>query len=196
MKGDSMRSLSLFAAVSSLALIAGSVQSFAQDAPAAGQQASNSGGLEEVVVTARRKAEVVQNVPVSVTALSGRDLEQKSIETPDDIQFHVPELQVNPSQYLLSAEPSFTLRGLSTTVPGTTIADSAVTVYLGDVPVLYNRDIGHSLYDLADVQVLRGPQGTLFGQEQHRRRGRLRPEETRFRFRGFRRSDVRRLQPL
>ena len=163
MKGDSMRSLSLFAAVSSLALIAGSVQSFAQDAPTASQQASNSTGLEEVVVTARRKAEVVQNVPVSVTALSGRELEQKSINSPDDIQFHVPELQVNPSQYLLSAEPSFTLRGLSTTVPGTTIADSAVTVYLGDVPVLYNRDIGHSLYDLADVQVLRGPQGTLFG---------------------------------
>jgi iron complex outermembrane receptor protein len=158
-----MRSLRLFTAVSSLALVVGSVQSFAQDAPAAGAQASNSGGLEEVVVTARRKAEVVQNVPVSVTALSGRELEQKSINTVDDIQFHVPELQVNPSQYLLSAEPSFTLRGLSTTVPGTTIADSAVTVYLGDVPVLYNRDIGHSLYDLADVQVLRGPQGTLFG---------------------------------
>ncbi len=156
------RVLSFLAAASSLALIVGAAPSFAQDASDAASQAANT-GLEEVVVTARRKAEVVQNVPVAVTALSGHDLEEKTIQTVDDLQFHVPELQVNPSQYLLSAEPSFTLRGLSTTVPGTTIADSAVTVYLGDVPVLYNRDIGHSLYDMADVQVLRGPQGTLFG---------------------------------
>ena len=162
MKREYKRALIFMTAASSVALIAGAGPSFAQNAPAAAAQAANT-GLEEVVVTARRKAEVVQNVPVAVTALSGRDLEQKSIVTADDLQFHVPELQVNPSQYLLSAEPSFTLRGLSTTVPGTTIADSAVTVYLGDVPVLYNRDIGHSLYDLADVQVLRGPQGTLFG---------------------------------
>src|SRR4051812_6385628 len=112
MKREYKRALILLTAASSVALIAGAGSSLAQSAPAAAAQAANT-GLEEVVVTARRRAEVVQNVPVAVTALSGRDLEQKSILTPDDLQFHVPELQVNPSQYLLSAEPSFTLRGLS-----------------------------------------------------------------------------------
>ncbi len=119
--------------------------------------------IGEVVVTAQRKEESIQKVPVAVSAISAAQLERENITSADDIQFHVPELQVNPSQYLLNAEPSFTLRGLSTTVPGTTIADASVASYFGDAPLLYNRDIGHGLFDLKDVQVLRGPQGTLFG---------------------------------
>src|SRR5579859_6766057 len=104
MQGRHIRSLSLCAAVSSIALLAAWQPSFAQEGGTTAQSSGGAGGLEEIVVTVRRRAEVIQNVPVAVTALSGKDLEQKSITSANDIQFHVPELQVNPSQYLLSAE--------------------------------------------------------------------------------------------
>ena len=124
---------------------------------------SGSQKSEQIVVTARRQSEDLEQVPISVAKLSSTEIERSSIRTADDIQFHVPGLQVNPSQTLLSAEPSFTLRGLSTTVPGTGVADAAVSTYFADAPLLYTRNLGHGLYDLADIQILYGPQGTLFG---------------------------------
>ncbi len=88
-----------------------------QAAPAAAASAVETTG--EVVVTARRKEESLQKVPVAVTALSGASLAQKGIVTAADLQFHVPSLQENNGAYFLGAEPAFTLRGLSTTSPGT-----------------------------------------------------------------------------
>lgn len=129
---------------------------------AAGEKAQ-SGELEEVVVTARRKAENIQDVPVSVTALSADAIEHLSIKSAADIEFHVPELQSNPDQYYQSSAPNYTLRAESTTSPGGTIGDTAVVTLFGDVPLINTRLIGHSIFDLGDIQVLKGPQGTLFG---------------------------------
>lgn len=134
----------------------------AENAPAATPQAQSE-QLDEVVVTARRKAENIQDVPIAVTALSAEALEHLSIKSAEDVQFHVPELQSNPDQYYQSAAPNYTLRAESTTSPGGTIGDTAVVTLFGDVPLINTRLIGHSIFDLGDIQVLKGPQGTLFG---------------------------------
>ena len=131
-------------------------------APAA-QNAANTTGIEEIVVTARRKEEKQQDVPVSVTALGAADLAAESVNTANDVQFHVPGLEINNGAYFGNAEPTFVIRGLLSTAPGGSIADPDVVTYFAGVPEMNNRAIANSLYDLQNVQVLYGPQGTLFG---------------------------------
>jgi iron complex outermembrane receptor protein len=133
----------------------------AQAQPAA---TSAGGGLEEIVVTARRREERVQTVPIAVTAFSQAAIENAQIHEVHDLAQSVPSLAVSLSQSDSNALYSgqLRLRGL----PGTEI-------YLAEVP-LGNADyqggtgLQHGLsegnfYDLEDVEVVKGPQGTLFG---------------------------------
>jgi len=126
--------------------------------------AANKTGLEEIVVTARRREERVQTVPLAVTAFTQSAIEQRQIREIHDLAQHVPSLGVSLSQSDSNANYSgqVRLRGL----PGTVI-------YFADVPI-GNADFNpanglqHGLsegnfYDLADVEVVKGPQGTLFG---------------------------------
>ena len=133
---------------------------FAADATAAAASAGST--ATDVVITARKREETVQKVPLAVTALGAAALEQKAVVSAADLQYHVPSLQENNGAYFLGAEPSFVLRGLSTTAPGTN-ADPSVASYFNEVPLLNTRQMANEFYDLASVQVLRGPQGTLFG---------------------------------
>jgi iron complex outermembrane receptor protein len=128
------------------------------------QPAANSGGMEEIVVTARRKEERVQSVPIAITAFSQADLEKQHIEDVQDLARTVPSLAVSNSQSDANAPYSSQtrLRGLAGSV-----------VYFADVPlgsVDYQPGTGltHGLsagfyYDLDNLEVLKGPQGTLFG---------------------------------
>ncbi len=121
-------------------------------------------GMEEIVVTARRKEERVQSVPLAITAFSQTDLEEKHIQEVRDLGRTVPSLAVSNSQSDSNAPYSSQtrLRGL----PGSVI-------YFADVPlgsVDYDTTTGltHGLatgfyYDLDNLEVLKGPQGTLFG---------------------------------
>jgi iron complex outermembrane receptor protein len=130
----------------------------------AGQSATGSNGLEEIVVTARRKEERVQTVPIAITAFSQADIEKKHINQVKDLSQNVPSLSITASQSDVNALYSgfVRLRGL----PGS-------IVYFNDVPlgsVDYNPTTGltHGLsqgyyYDLDNLEVLKGPQGTLFG---------------------------------
>lgn len=135
----------------------------AQPAPQAA--ASNAGaGLEEIVVTARRREERVQTVPVAITAFTQADLEKKHIEQVRDLSRNVPSLsistQASDSNSLYAGQ--FRLRGL----PGTVIYFSEVP--LGDTDYNPTTGLTHGLsegyyYDLDHVEVDKGPQGTLFG---------------------------------
>src|SRR5882757_1748039 len=152
--------LALCATVAAVALT-GSRTTLAQsDQPAA----TASTGLEEIVVTARRREERVQTVPLAVTAFSQATIEKNQIYEIHDLAQHVPSLAVSLSQSDSNALYSgqVRLRGL----PGTEI-------YLADVPV-GNADyqggtgLQHGLsegnfFDLSDVEIVKGPQGTLFG---------------------------------
>ena len=129
------------------------------DAPAvadAGKAAQDdSQGLEVVTVTARRIEENQQHVPVAVTTLSGAALERRNIDTVRDLQFDVPNLQVKQSQTYATV-PEFIIRGQRQALT----TDENVVTYVDGVP---QGTRGLTLYDLKSVQVLKGPQGTLFG---------------------------------
>ncbi len=118
--------------------------------------------LEEVIVTARRTEESQQRVPVAVTTLSQAAVERAQIRSLADLQLYVPSATV--SGYQNRNQEFFTLRGQGETglaVGGGVGGGPAVVGYLAEVPAPI---AGPGLYfDLASVQVLKGPQGTLFG---------------------------------
>ena len=115
--------------------------------------------LEEIVVTARRREESQQTVPLAVTAFSSDDLRTKQINTAEDLQFHTPSLQVRSDGVFGGAQPNISIRGQRAVTLG---GEPAVITYFADAPA-GSGALGRSLYDLKSIQVLKGPQGTLFG---------------------------------
>jgi iron complex outermembrane recepter protein len=126
-------------------------------AQSAGSEARPS-SLEEIVVTARRREESAQTVPVSVSAFSAEALEQRSIENLEDLTRVTPGLRFAAEGG--AQNTTISLRGLSKIPVGD--GTPAVVTYFADVPL---STTGTNLpnFDLASVQVLKGPQGTLFG---------------------------------
>lgn len=117
--------------------------------------------LEEIVVTAERRAESLQTVPVSVTALGADALDERQVSNVIDIAGQVPNLRIEPVTGLSNAARIF-LRGVGED-QSTPTTDSAIGLYVDGV--YYPRTLG-ALFDFVDVErieVLRGPQGTLYG---------------------------------
>jgi iron complex outermembrane receptor protein len=117
------------------------------------------GRLEDVVVTARRRAENAQDVPIPITALTGNSLEESGQYRLEDLNERLPSLN---AQFANPRQTSIAVRGLGNN-PANDGLESSVGVYLDDVylgrPGMANQD----LVDLDQVSLLRGPQGTLFG---------------------------------
>lgn len=123
--------------------------------------AASASMIEEVIVTARRKEENLQTVPVAVTVVSGAALESKSVGNLMDLQNFVPTLRVtssdvNPKIFFVS------IRGFKGSNPRLT-EDPPVGTYFAEVPFAHPFAFGDELYDIQSAQVLKGPQGTLFG---------------------------------
>lgn len=115
------------------------------------------GVIEEVIVTARRKDESLARVPIAISAISAEGLQARQVKTDSDLQFAVPGLTVRQTQGNNSL--TYSIRGQSAdTFSGSA---SAVIAYLNDVPLTISG--ASTFYDLQSVQVLKGPQGTLFG---------------------------------
>jgi iron complex outermembrane receptor protein len=113
--------------------------------------------IEEVVVTARRRPEDLEKIPVAVTALSGEAIRTNEIKTAIDLQNYVPSLSVSAN--LGSRDNDvYSIRGQSQPFGG---ADPGVQTYFAEVP--FNSSGPGTDYDLANIQVANGPQGTLFG---------------------------------
>jgi iron complex outermembrane recepter protein len=125
----------------------------AQDAPAASR-------LEPVIVTATRREVNLQNVAQSVTAISTEDIEKQAFQTLDDV------VTALPSVNLINALPgrnNIVVRGISTG-SGEYYTDSPIGVYLDDQPMTaISQQVDVRLIDIERVEVLPGPQGTLFG---------------------------------
>jgi iron complex outermembrane receptor protein len=125
--------------------------------PTASVKVGSSAGIEQVVVTARRRSEALSKTAVAVTALGTAQLREHSITKETDLQAAVSGLTVkttgsqNQLNYALRGQ---TLDSFSGSSPG-------VLPYLNDVFI--DSETATSFYDLASVQVLKGPQGTLFG---------------------------------
>lgn len=116
----------------------------------------------DVIVTARRRSESMQNVPVAVTAISGADLERQGIVNVQDLRRVAPSLNISESPGSGRNMLQFTLRGqrLGDNLPS---VDPSVGAYVGDQ--LFKRTYGLDglIFDMQSVEVLKGPQGTLFG---------------------------------
>lgn len=138
-----------------------SAPAFAQDAPAEGAAgADNGGGLEEIVVTAQKREQNLQSVPVAVTALSAEALANQRINDFSDLTKAAPSLTV--TQRASAADNSINIRGIGT-FAFTTGVDPSVAVIVDDVAVVQQAQAFSNLADIERIEVLRGPQGTLFG---------------------------------
>jgi iron complex outermembrane receptor protein len=142
---------------SRLVLAAMGVGSVAFCAAAASYEA---GGLEEILVTAQRREESAQNVGIAMSVLSGQTFADKDITYIDDLQNAVPNLQVEPA--FGSSQPQFRLRGVGF-LDYTSNNTSPVGVSLDGVAFALPIQTQGLLFDIDRVEVLRGPQGTLYG---------------------------------
>lgn len=129
-------------------------------------RSSRGDSIEEIVVTARRREENSQSVPISVTAFSQKDMDEKNIQTMNDLQYSVPSLTVGGVGAGFRDNPQVNLRGQGVSAAG----QNGVVQYFDEVPIPVDRFGQTGLiggpgmyYDMENVQVLKGPQGTLFG---------------------------------
>lgn len=125
-------------------------------------QETRSNVIEEVIVTATKRAESVQDIPQSITAVSGKDLEAKGIENYEDLTRTIPGVIATGG----SNFNKFVVRGIQTS-NGTSSSgeQKLVAIYLDDLPLTSFSVLTPDMrpYDIGRVEVLRGPQGTLFG---------------------------------
>lgn len=127
--------------------------------PALAQDAERD-GLDEIIVTAQRTEERLQDVPVAVTAFNADLLAQTGIAEIEDVGLHVPNVQMREESGVGGL--TIAIRGINVSAENFSF-DSAVGVYVNEVFIARSNDFTSSFYDVNSVQVLRGPQGTLFG---------------------------------
>ena len=136
---------------------------YAQDATSnadQGADAPQQAQPQAIIVTASKRSERLSDVPLAVTALGGDDLRQAGVVDTGDLARVVPSFNVQNSYY---GNPVYYIRGVGFSDPTPTVAP-AVSVYLDQVPLPYSIMARGAVLDLERVEVLKGPQGTLFGQ--------------------------------
>ena len=116
---------------------------------------------EEIVVTARKREENIQEVPVAVTMVSGERLEESGALNIADIEAQVPNLSIYPGRNQSTTLTAF-LRGIGQADPLWGV-DPGVGLYLDDVYIARPQGALLDVFDLERIEVLRGPQGTLYG---------------------------------
>ncbi len=114
---------------------------------------------EDIVVTAQRQSQRLQDVPIAVSAFNEEALEAQQIDNALDLQASLPNVIFSKSNFTTS---SFTIRGVGDLCVGFS-CDSATAVHSNDIPLLSTRLFETEYFDLERIEVLRGPQGTLFG---------------------------------
>ena len=127
--------------------------------------AQDSGGLEEVVVTAQKRTENMQDVPISIDAIGNEKLEQLNIRNFTDYVRMLPSVAATPSIGAGAGFSAVYMRGIVTGGDGqATTSQPSVGTYLDEQPVTtIQGNLDLHLYDIANVEALAGPQGTLYG---------------------------------
>ena len=144
----------LFAGSLAAALMASSVMPvLAQD--------QTGDAIEEIVVTAQKREESLQDTPISIAAFSAKDLETKGISGLTDLRANVPNLQLTPFPNNAATTQIF-MRGVGLADDQIT-QDGGVAVYMDGVYVARSQGLAMEVADLDRIEVLRGPQGTLYG---------------------------------
>lgn len=143
-------------------VIAGAAQAqTAPESPAAEEDAEQT-GIADIVVTARKTSENLQSVPVAVTALDAEDLASKQVFEVTDLQRTAPSLTISTGGTGPASIVYLAIRGQAQNSPNS-LSDTSVGIYIDGVYVARPIVGNLGFLDLASAEVLRGPQGTLFG---------------------------------
>lgn len=135
---------------------------WAQDAaPATASPATNATTLDSVKVTARKREETLQDVPVAVTAFTAETLDKLAIEDIGDLDAQVPNLTIYAARGSTSTVTAY-IRGVGQADPLWGV-DPGVGIYLDDVYIARPQGALLDVFDVERIEVLRGPQGTLYG---------------------------------
>ena len=137
--------------------IAGSVATVALNATASAAHAEQK--IETVVVTAQKRSENIQNVPIAVSAFSQKDLKIEQIAVGPDLIKEIPNVTFSKTNF---TGYNIQIRGIGTQAISVT-TDPAVAVAFNNIPFIRNHFFEQEFFDVDHVEVLRGPQGTLYG---------------------------------
>ncbi|HEX6859961.1 MAG TPA: TonB-dependent receptor [Caulobacteraceae bacterium] len=131
----------------------------AADAPQSGSAAGGGAEVEALIVTAQKREEDIQDVPIAISAFTQEDLTRSQVAGGPDLITQVPNMTFTKTNF---SSYSIQLRGIGTQAISAT-TDPAVAVAFNNTPFIRNRFFEQEFYDLQRVEVLRGPQGTLYG---------------------------------
>lgn len=126
-----------------------------------GADAGNNGAIEDIVVTATRRETSLQSTPIAVSAFSQATLDRQQVNNVTDLARFVPSLQF--TQQGDQSAVLLTLRGIGNDSAYTEVADPEVAIYIDGIYSPRSQGASVLFYDLERAEVLRGPQGTLFG---------------------------------
>ena len=147
---------SLLMATAATAAAGMPVSGFAQEAEATG---AKSGAIEEIVVTAQKREEKLEDVPLSLVAVTGATLERANVTDIAQLPRLVPNMNITQANLVSNLRMS--IRGVGTS--GNTAVDPSIGTFVDGIYVPRPGALVASFNDIAGVEVLRGPQGTLFG---------------------------------
>lgn len=145
-----------------IVLVCSSVQALAQDKPASTASADTGNVAEtgDIIVTANKRNESINKVGASIVAFDSTMLANRNIVNAEELAASIPGMKLAPSTH---GTPVFTLRGVGFNADALGVYP-AVSVSVDQAPLTFPVLAGHTMYDIERVEVLKGPQGTLFGQ--------------------------------
>ncbi|HEX6859972.1 MAG TPA: TonB-dependent receptor [Caulobacteraceae bacterium] len=127
--------------------------------PQSGSAAGGGAEVEALIVTAQKREEDIQDVPIAISAFTQKDLEQQKIEGGFDLLKAIPNVTFSKNNF---TSYNFSIRGIGTKAVSAT-TDPGVAVAFNNTALLQNRLFEQEYFDVERVEVLRGPQGTLYG---------------------------------
>jgi outer membrane receptor protein involved in Fe transport len=121
--------------------------------------AQTTGGIETVVVTAQKRSENIQNVPIAISAFTQKELKAEQVAGGPDLIKEIPNVTFSKTNF---TGYNIQIRGIGTQAISVT-TDPAVAIAFNNIPFIRNHFFEQEFFDVEDVEVLRGPQGTLYG---------------------------------